>query len=539
MHDRMNMTRLPIRRMAALLVAALFVGPASVQAQDAGIAGSTVLIASDIARLELEHSSGQTTTLELNAGHVIIDGADVGSYERGGAFEQAWRDLLRNPAIAEFADLPDLLASWEPAAGGSDGTARTAILGVFDHFDPQHMAEAVDGAGAPISVAQERVTIVPRAGSIGQLAERLERLGLIMDRIAGEQIQLDRDFALVVDGDYRISEDMVIDGNVALLGGDLVVDGRINGDVLVVGGQLDLEPGATVSGDVRSIGGSVETTGALVMGEIVSLSNIAELVDAAMADVKIEVDLADALSHRDGNRSDRSRRGFFGSIAHNIGHALGGVLGTAKWVLGLLLFGALLVYFTPNRLEAVAATARTDLVRSFGVGLAGEFLFGPVLALLAVLIVTWLVIPFYLLAAAIAVPFGYLAVARATGEALVDRRYPLLDRFNLNRANTYYYVFNGLLLLLAPFAVASVLHLLGSWAGFIRGLIVFVGVVLSWAAATTGLGAVILTRGGGSGDSRGFRRSPREFFKDLNLDAPGPPDGTGGNDGNEGEVDDA
>ncbi len=535
----MKITRLPIRRMAALLVAALVIGPASVKAQDAGIAGSTVLIAGDIARLELELSSGQTTTLELNTGHVVIDGADVGSYERGGAFEQAWRDLLRNPSIADFTDLPDLLASWEPASGGSDGTARTAILGVFDRFDSHRMADALDGAAAPISAAPERVTIVPRAGSIGKLAERLERLGIIMDRLAGEQGQLDGDFALVVDGDYRISDDMVIEGNVALLGGDLVVDGRINGDVLVVGGQLDLEPGATVSGDVRSIGGSVETTGALVMGEILSLSNIAESVDAAMSDMNIDIDLGDAISHQARNRSERHGRGFFGSISHNIGHAVGGIFGTAFWILGFMLFGALLVYFTPNRLEAVAVTARTDLVRSFGVGLAGEFLFGPVLVLLAVLIVTWLVIPFYLLAAAIAVPFGYVAVARATGEALVDRRYPLFDRFNLNRANTYYYVFNGLLLLLAPFAVASALHLLGGWAGFIRGFVGFVAIVLSWAAATTGLGAVILTRGGGSGQSRGFRRSPRDFFSDLNLDTPGTADDEDGNDEDEGEVDDA
>jgi hypothetical protein len=77
---------------------------------------------------------------------------------------------------------------------------------------------------------------------------------------------------------------------------------------------------------------------------------------------------------------------------------------------------------------------------------------------------------------------------------------------------------------MAPFAIASVLHLVGGWAGFIRGFIVFGGIVLSWAAATTGLGAVILTRGGRSGDFRGFRRSPRDFFENMNLDTPAAPD---------------
>jgi len=533
----MNNTRRPYRWIAALLGGALLVGPASIEAQEAEIAGSTVLLAGDIARLELELSNGRTTVLELNAGHVLIDGADVGSYEPGGSFDQAWRDLLRSPTIGETADLPSVLSGWTPAAGGSDGTARTAILGAFDRFDRQPLGIAPGGGPSRVSDAQERVTIVPRAGSIGQLAERLERLSAALDQVAGEHVELDGQFALVVNGDYRIAGGTVIDGNVAVLDGNLLVEGEIDGDVLVLGGQLDLEPGAIVSGDVRSVGGDVETTGAVVLGEILALSNVAEVVDAAAPDIKAGVDVGDHWNERTYDRRDRRSRRFFGSIVHNMGHAVGGVFGTMMWVLGLTLIGALLVYFVPNRLEAVAATARTDLLRSFGVGLAGEFLFGPILVLLVVLIVTWLVIPFYLMAVAVAIPLGYIAVARATGEALVDRRYPLLDRLHLNRSNTYYYVVNGLLLLLAPFAVASALYLLGGWAGFIRGMIVFGGVVLSWAAATTGLGAVILTRGGGSGQSRRSRRSPKAFFEDFALDVPGA--GTAGEQTDDEVVEDA
>jgi len=527
---------------AALLAGALFVGPTPIEAQDVGLAGSTVLLAGDIARLELELSDGQTTVLELNSGHVLIDGADMGSYEPGGDFEQSWRDLLRNPTIGELVELPALLSGWEPAAGGPDGTARTAILGVFDRFDPEALANLAEGADVAVPANQERVTIVPRAGSIGQLAERLERLSGTLDRIAGEQIQLDGEFALVVNGDYQIAEGTVIDGNVALMDGDLLVHGEIDGDVLVLGGHLDLEPGARVLGDVRSVGGDVETTGATVMGEILALSNIAGVAgvaDVGAPEIRVKADVSDHWNERDYGRRDRRDRGFFGSITHNVGHAVGGVFGTMMWILGLTLVGALLVYFVPNRLEAVAATARTDLLRSFGVGLAGEFLFGPILVLLAVLIVTWLVIPFYLMAAAIAVPLGYIAVARATGEALVDRQYPLLERFNLNRSNTYYYVLNGLLLLLAPFAVASALYLLGGWAGFIRGMIVFAGCVLSWAAATTGLGAVILTRGGGSGGSWRSRRSPKAFFEEFELDAPAATSGAAGERADDDGVDDA
>jgi hypothetical protein len=518
----MKKTSISLRWMAGLLTAALFAVPTTIVAQETGIAGSSVLLAGDIARLELELMSGQTTVLELNTGHVLVDGVDLGSYEQGGAFENSWRDLLRNPAIESMDGLGALLTSWEPAAGGQDGTARTAILGAFDRFDPASLA-AVDAPA--VAEAKDGVTIVPGSGSIGQLAERLEHLSGTLDRIVGNHIQFDDDFALVVNSDYHIADGMTIDGNVALLEGDLLVDGDINGDVLVLGGELDLEPGATVFGDIHSIGGEVETTGATVMGEILALSGISESIDQAVGDLQVGVNVDAPI--RISNRYNRGGRGFFGNIAHNFGHAVGGVFGTALWILGLSLFGVLLVYFTPNRLETVAGMARTDLLRSFGVGLAGQILFGPVLVLLALLIVTWLVIPFYVVAAAVALPLGYVAVARATGEAMVDRRYPLLDRFNLNRSNTYYYVFNGLLLLLAPFAIASALHVLGDWLGFLRGLIAFVGVVLTWAAATTGLGAVILTRGGSTGPFKGFRRSPKDFFEDLNLDSPEAP-ATGG-----------
>ena len=111
---------------------------------------------------------------------------------------------------------------------------------------------------------------------------------------------------------------------------------------------------------------------------------------------------------------------------------------------------------------------------------------------------------------------GTRAAARALGEAVVDRRYDLFERFNLNRQNTYYYVFNGFVVLLAPFAVAAVLELFGGWLGFLRGLTLFVGVVLSWAAATTGFGSVIITRGGGlMRDFRGFRRKRSVPLDDL------------------------
>ncbi|HSM09776.1 MAG TPA: hypothetical protein VLA33_12290 [Gemmatimonadota bacterium] len=520
---------------AALLASGHAIGPVALAAQEAperaeltaqqardvpDITGSTVLLARDVARLELALASGDTHAIELNDGEVLVDGARRGTYEPGSAFEQAWRDLLRNPELGATESLGGLLAAWEPPAEVSPGTSGvSAVLDAFDRYDPAAaVAPATAGQAMPDAAVDGQVTIVPRAGSLEQLGERLRELNETLGRISGEEFGLEGDFSLVVHDDYRIADGSTIEGDVALLGGTLTVDGDIEGDVLVLGGRLLLEPGSLVMGDVRSVDGEVETVGATVTGEILSLSAGERLGDRLAAD--IHADRSDRRPEWDYER--RRDRGFFGSIARNVSRTLSDVVGTIVWIVGLTLFGAGLVYFAPGRLEAIAAEARVDVLRSFGVGLAGQLLFVPILLLLVVLIVTWLVVPFYVLAVAVAVPAGYLAVARALGESVVDRRYDLFERFNLNRQNTYYYVLNGVIVLLAPFAVAAVLQLFGSMLGFLRGLTLFLAVVLTWAAATTGFGAVILTRGGGlARDLPGFRRRRSVPLDDLR--APEPP----------------
>jgi cytoskeletal protein CcmA (bactofilin family) len=490
------------------------------------ITGSTVLLARDVARLELELASGETHAIELNDGEVLVDGARQGAYEPGSAFERAWRDLLRNPELGETESLGGLLAAWEPPADVAPGaTGVSAVLTAFDRYDPA--AVAATSAQATATAVDGKVTIVPRAGSLEQLGERLRELNETLGRISGEEFGLEGDFSLVVHDDYRIEDGSTIAGDVALLGGTLTVDGDIEGDVLVLGGRLRLEPGSLVMGDVRSVGGEVETVGATVTGEILSLS---------LGEPAARASAAEAHDDRHERRAEwdyerRRDRGFFGSIAHNVSRTFSDIVGTIVWTIGLTLLGAGLVYFAPGRLETIAAEARADVLRSFGVGLAGQLLFFPILLLLVVLIVTWLVVPFYVLAVAIAVPAGYLAVARGLGEVVVDRRYELFERFNLNRQNTYYYVLNGVIVLLAPFAIAAVLQLFGGMLGFLRGLALFLAVVLTWAAATTGFGAVILTRGGGlARDLPGFRRKRSVPLDDLRAPEPPADEATGGDD---------
>ncbi len=137
-------------------------------------------------------------------------------------------------------------------------------------------------------------------------------------------------------------------------------------------------------------------------------------------------------------------------------------------------------------------------------GLAGEVLFFPVLLILVVLVITWLVLPFYVLATGLAFLMGYLAVAHAAGEMFANRRYRYEWLERLRRSNSYYYVLSGLVLLLLPFAVASMLWLLGGLTGFLRGLIEFLASLATWVLMTAGFGAVLLTRAGSRGETTGF-----------------------------------
>ena len=156
----------------------------------------------------------------------------------------------------------------------------------------------------------------------------------------------------------------------------------------------------------------------------------------------------------------------------------------------------------PLAVIGVADTVRAGVGRSFLVGLAGSFLLIPVFVLgcnaLAISIVSipallvW--VPFFPVGAVVAVLLGYIAVAHAAGESWAERNYYGSDWFR--RGNSYYFIMTGFMLLGALFFAGNVVHMAGRWLDFSKHLLFFFGVVLTWAAATVGFGAVLISRGG-------------------------------------------
>ncbi|MCI0432620.1 MAG: hypothetical protein L0271_03075 [Gemmatimonadetes bacterium] len=204
------------------------------------------------------------------------------------------------------------------------------------------------------------------------------------------------------------------------------------------------------------------------------------------------------------------RRGRFGPFRHIAG-GIAGIFSTLIFYAVMFAIAFATIFFGGRRfIEGVADTARSAPTRSMLVGLAAAFLVIPAFILgiiaLAISIVgipaLLLWIPLYPVAAGVALLLGYIGVSHAAGEALAERRFHGTDWFQ--RGNSYYFVLTGLGLLLALFMASHVVSMAGPWLGFLRGILFAIGMVVTFAAMSIGLGAVLLSRGG----TRPIRKAP-------------------------------
>jgi hypothetical protein len=202
------------------------------------------------------------------------------------------------------------------------------------------------------------------------------------------------------------------------------------------------------------------------------------------------------------NRADDDGPSFLGVFRH-IANGIAGVLSILVAYGVIFGIGFATIFFGGRRyIEGVADTARHATTRSLLVGLAASFLVVPafILGIIALTIsivgipALFLWIPLFPVAAAGALLLGYLAVAHAAGESLAERRFYATDWFQ--RGNSYYFLLTGLGLLLALFVASQVISMAGPWIGFLSGTLVALGVVITWAALSIGLGAVLISRAG-------------------------------------------
>jgi hypothetical protein len=73
-----------------------------------------------------------------------------------------------------------------------------------------------------------------------------------------QQVESRQGALVLADGAATIPGDAVVQGSVHVLGGSLVVEGRVAGDVLVLAGEVRVAEGGQVGGEVRHYGGELD-----------------------------------------------------------------------------------------------------------------------------------------------------------------------------------------------------------------------------------------------------------------------------------------
>lgn len=98
------------------------------------------------------------------------------------------------------------------------------------------------------------VTLAP-----GEARSQVQILdGPLPPGVASHLLELaNRPDVLVMPGQSRIPPGTVIRGDVVVLGGNLSLGGAVEGELAVINGSLELEPGATVAGPVHVVGGRI------------------------------------------------------------------------------------------------------------------------------------------------------------------------------------------------------------------------------------------------------------------------------------------
>lgn len=323
-------------------------------------------------------------------------------------------------------------------------------------------------------------------------------LGIIAPGIATAQSS---DDGSITNGDRVVAAGESVD-DIVVIGGDLTVLGEVTGDAAVFGGNLIVEEGGTVEGDAFVTGGELRLQGGEVFGEMRTIDGTGgeiarEILEAMGGRGSIDMDQDERDDHSRQIVIDTDRHRDRGS---SLGHGFAGLVSTIALALVLAGIGAGLVFYGRPYLETVSDTVRGSAIRSAATGVAASFLVIPAFVVMVVAMAVSIVgiplllvaIPMYPLAVFAAGVFGLLAVAHAIGERTAEQsRQP----FDMRYRNSYSYLFTGLGMLLTPLVAASLLQMTG-FLSFIGTLLQIVTGFAIWVAATTGFGAVILSRGG-------------------------------------------
>lgn len=378
--------------------------------------------------------ASKARSIDINDGQVSIDGAPLTGREL--------RDRL-----GEDADLVAQLSFL-------DATGRRAFFA---------------GAGAAAAPAPPAPPAPPAAAAPEPRAEGWKEVARY--RHGGARVRFG--------GDVSVAEDEAIGDDVVAIFGTANVNGRVDGNVVAVGGSVHLGPKASVQGDVTAIGGSVERSDSTVVSGQINEVRMARPTFGPLVNFQ---------PWRNWHwLGDTVRNPFGGSVNLVATLVRAGLVG---------LLAALMIAILPAPVSRVADRVASEPWRSGFVGLAAQLLFVPLLVItVVVLAVSIIGIPLLLL-----VPFGLLAVAVAlvmgfAGSACAVGRW-VGSRAGSGAPGLLISLVVGLAVLFALTIIARFLGLAGLPVRVVLAGVLAVGFFVEYVAWTVGLGGVLLSRFG-------------------------------------------
>lgn len=491
------MRRSAIRSGLATIVvtAAALLLPSHAFAQAREIVSKQVSVGASEAGLVLEFRGGERLQASLQDGIVSVDGEPLGSFEPGSALDTSWRSLLGQAVALENGPLAVAIKDWAPPAEVT-GTA----LEVAEALD-RALEEGIEPSVDTPTNQDISVSSTERGSLARLLMGSVTRLSVLEEALAG----LDERVNVHIQEDFDVPAGETVEGSVVVIDGTATIAGEIRGDLVVVDGAVALEEGSRITGELRMADARMLRNLGDVDGGVVDVlaterDQTDDLRERLRSEIRDEVrrDLRTEL--RNVTRADNDGFSFL-SPFRTVLRGIGGVIETVFTILVLGLLGAVAVSLARENIEIVADTARRAPGRAATVGLAGTFLLIPIWILGAVALVVSIVgipvaiawLPLFPAAVLVAGLFGYLAVAKNAGEWLADSGYAWTDW--VRKSNPVHTILAGLIGLMLAFLAAHVVSIV-PFFGFLSGLLVFVGVVVTFAAVQVGFGAVLLTRGG-------------------------------------------
>jgi hypothetical protein len=357
---------------------------------------------------------------------------------------------------------------------GLEGLERLEALEKLEGLEVEHMPARVqvqiEAARARAEAAQERAEAArERAEAQSEMRHELVEIAGDRQRLTTlvKQLGMDPQGMRMPPIDSIVSEATTIPadvrrGRIAVLD-QLDVFGTIDGDAVVLGGDIVVHEGGTITGDALAVGGTVRLDGGIVEGEMRALDRA--LVPRATPTTSS-----------------------FGALIDRLQATMG-------FLIMMVLLGFATLVFAEERLRNVTSAIEGRYGRSLLIGLLAEVSFVPLLIIVPVLLVVTIigivVIPFAVAAIVVGMialaALGFLAVSRVTGQALTRRSAPASVRGAELRA-----MLAGLFFFAALWLAGGLL----GWIPILGTLINALAFVVTWAAATVGLGAAIVTRGG-------------------------------------------